>query len=50
VINPTTKLMFFRENIPSTETLIYIYIYFLKKYSKYTFYNVVNKSGYIYII
>jgi hypothetical protein len=25
VINPTTKLMFFRENIPSTETLIYIY-------------------------
>jgi hypothetical protein len=27
VINPTTKLMFFRENIPSTETLIYIYIY-----------------------
>jgi hypothetical protein len=35
VINPTTKLMFFRENIPSTETLIYIYIYIyilLKKY------------------
>jgi hypothetical protein len=28
VINPTTKLMFFRENIPSTETLIYIYIHF----------------------
>ena len=27
VINPTTKLMFFRENIPSTETLIYIYTF-----------------------
>jgi hypothetical protein len=38
VINPTTKLMFFRENIPSTETLIYIYIYiyfYLLRYKKY---------------
>ena len=30
VINPTTKLMFFLENMETMETLIYIYIHFLK--------------------